>query len=1142
MKSRFRSKYKCFDYVNSGMKPFGCAPFSMYFFKKPPSLSLLVFTSVLAWGTAPLHSATPSLAGVERLFHLDLDHSFNAVEAAGRAEALDVGQAPPRVEGIAGQAALFEKGRVLAYSAADNLNKTEGTLSFWFQAPSASYSTGGPWTLFREDGPDRAGSTALKVELFPGRFLRVSIQDPKNAQMFFREVKAWTEKDWHHVAVTWNANKGSFLYVDGEPVATGWMPAWKPQHFERFLVGAGSSDGKNAARVALDELSIYDRELTASEVRETYAAHRTFRADVRVLDPFVPAGETNSLKVAVHNPGDEAMEIADVRFVLRDEAGAEVQTGQLSDQSVQGQAVEWVNVSLEAAPAGDYQLQVSYLEGGERRDVQSTVVFFEKRESPEPRDAEMTLLLEVNAATQEPVAEVGGTQVVDSPLGAYREGGDRATNRFAMDFMVEDVNEPHVAVIRYPDDKSRSMEIMLQDFGDPLDFQVHSGVFTGEEYPTTCGMQEYRAVFWPRTARQAFTFMTAEDGYPAAVHDIKIYRLHSFGVSSRQGEYTGSEQARSSGLYYEDPVLFHSFGTGQDRDSFMLATDRLVHYMRSFGQTEFEYPLVWYGGALYGTTVEAFEPDIDGGQGGVRPHPPGFPVYLLKRLAENGIKFTAGLHSHTFPSLNPYAITDWERIGQGEDTVININKEGKLRYGYWHGADPNYNAADPRVMEAVNQTVDEIAQRYGHEPAFDGISLVIAKHKLYSFGSIASGYNDSNLERFQKTSGIEIPVYNRGDPERFRRSYEWLMANPEAKKAWIDWRCEVLYAHYAAMADRLAEVRSDLKLKINLFVHLTHNDRLADYLNEPPVEVMREMGIDPALYGDHPNIVFNYTSVPAELRWARNHGYAIPDLDFRTVMTAPEVMESFADQGNLRMTIHDRYFESAIGREEPLEGLTKLGVEEMVWRASTLNPWGFHALEPYMFAVNYLDATSVVKGGYVIGTFGMETELEEFGRAFHALPAVRFDDVAGASDPLRVRQQVVDGKLYVYLLNTLPVPVEASVTVNGPGTLKEPATGEQHQIGADGWHVSLAPYALRTFVSDLGEQRVTGADVNVPEYWLNGLKADYNRLMQAAERQSSKATAYAPYLALAQRSWDAGHYSRLYFLLQEHWASDLLEK
>lgn len=1112
--------------------------FIMYLFKKPPSLPLLVFASTLALGTAPFHA---SAAGADPLFRLDFDQSFEA-EAAGRTEPLDMGQAPQRVEGIAGKAALFNDGQVLAYAAADNLNKTEGTLSLWFQAPAAGISTGGPWTLFREEGPDRAGSTALKVELFPGRFLRVSIQDPKNAQMFFRELNTWAGEDWHHVAVTWNAKKGSFLYVDGEPVATGWMPAWEPQNFERFLVGAGSVEGQNAARVALDELSIYDRELTVKEVREAYAAYRAFRADVRVLDPFVTADEAASIKVAVRNPGDEAIKLTGLRFALRDRAGLELQAGELSDQSVKGQKVQVVEVPLEAAPSGEYQLQVTYREAGESREVQSDVLFFEKREMPKSREAEMTLLVEVDAATQDPVAEVGGTRVVNSPLGTYREGGDRATNRFAMDFMVEDVDEPHVAVIRYPDDKARSMEIMLQDFGEPLDFQVHSGVFTGDEYPVTDGMQEYRAVFWPRTARQAFTFMTAEDGYPAAVADIKVYRLHSFAVKSRQGEYEGSEQARSSGLYYEDPVLFHNFGTGRDRDSFVLATDRLIEYLRSFGQTEFEYPLVWYGGALYGTTVENFEPDIDGGQGGVRPHPAGFPVYLLKRLEENNIKFTAGLHSHTFPSLHPYTITDWDRIAKGEDTVININKDGDLQYGYWHGKDPNYNAADPRVMEAVNRTVDEIAQRYGHEPAFDGISLVIAKPKLYSFGSIASGYNDSNLQRFQEASGIEIPVYSRDDSERFSRSYEWLMANPEAKKAWIDWRCEVLYQHYAAMADRLAEVRPDLKLKINLFVHLTHNGRLADYLNEPPVEVMREMGIDPKLYGDHPNIVFNYTSVPAELRWARNHGYSIPDLDFRTVMTAPEVMESFADQENLRMTIHDRYFESAIGREEPLEGLTQLGVEEMVWRASTLNPWGFHAMEPYMLALNYLDVTSLVKGGYVIGTFGMERELEEFGRAFHALPAVRFDDVAGASDPLRVRQQVVDGKLYFYLLNTLPVPVEASVTLNDRGSVTEPATGETHQAGADGLSVSLEPYALRTFVSDARTQRVRAADVTVPQDWLEGLKADYDRLMQAAERKGSKAPAYAPYVAHARSAWEAGQYSRLYFLLQEHWADELLKE
>ncbi|TXK26758.1 LamG domain-containing protein [Pontibacter qinzhouensis] len=1072
------------------------------------------------------------------LFHLDFDKGFEA-EARGRRSPVNSSNRPATTGGIKGKAVSFTPGQVLQYASSGNLQKQEGTIAMWLRLPPGSEGRKGEvYTLFNEDGPENAGSNSLKIELYKDRFIRFSIKDPKDSYIFYHKIEDW-QQEWHHVAFTWNIRKGASIYVDGKPASIGWMPQWQPATYNSFFIGAANAKGERASLAAIDEFSIYNRELTEAEAREAFLRFREFTADVTMHDPFVTAASPAQVPVVLANAGQATINLKELRFELTGNSGKVLQQGKLPDQTLKGLEKSKLTIELAANPAGTYQLSLYYKEKGMPKKAQSPVHVLAVAEKAKAQEAKQVLVAEVDAVSQKPVGEFGGTTLIQAPIGAYREAGAKQRDRFAMAFEVEEANEPHLAVISYPDDKPRTMEVLLQDFGNNIDFQAHTGVFTGEEYPLSHNMQEHRIVFWPRSKKQAFIFMTAEPDYPAAVQHIKIYKIQHFKVTDAKNRFSGTVPARSTGLYYEDPVLFHNFGTGRDLAGFTKATDRLLQYMQSFGQTELEYPLAWYAGPLYGTAVEPFQPDIDGAQGGQRPHPDGYPAYLLKRLGEQQIKFTAGLHIHTLPSLNKYALADTALLHTGEETVININKDGKLWYGYWHGADPNYNPADPRVMASVTNIVTELCERYAQEPAFDGISLVMARPKLFTFGSLASGYNDSNLKRFQEEAGLRIPVYKAGDPTRFNKSYTWLMNNPAAKKAWIDWRCKVLYEHYASLGRHMATYRPDLKLKLNVFVHLTHNQRLADYLTEPSVEVMREMGIDPELYKNHPNIVFNYTTVPADMRWKRNNFPPANHEVNRTVMTAPEVVASLKDHEKVRVTIHDRYWEDPIGKEAPLAGLKALGVNEMVWRASTLNAVGYHSMEPYVFALHHLDATSLVKGGYVVGTFGMEEELSQFSRALQAFPAVKFDDVPAVADPVRIRQKVVDGKLYFYVLNTLPEPAQVTINLTHADRLMEPAIGTSTKKTRK-VKLSLKPYELRVFTSNKGQQAVAGGDVRLPKEFVNGLRSKLETVQKLAREKGMDKGKLAPYLELAAKTWDNKHYSRLYFLLQEDWAAALL--
>jgi len=722
------------------------------------------------------------------------------------------------------------------------------------------------------------------------------------------------------------------------------------------------------------------------------------------------------------------------------------------------------------------------------------------------------LIDQFDATQMDPVAESAASTVVNSRLGSYREAGSNRNDRFAMAFNIQDVGEPHIATILYPDDKQRTMEVILQRLeapGDINDYQAQSGVLTGGDYPSSHRMESHKVLFWPTAHKMSLIFTTVEDGMPAAVAEVKIERVEN-GLDRLPIEsYQGSVPGRSLGVYYEDPVLNKSFSTSPLFPGYESAVDTLLDYMDWFGQDTLHYPLAWYRGPLYGSQVEPVAGDLS-----ARPHPHDYPSYLMKRLEGRGMKFNGGLHIHDMGSLLEHANLDAQSVLAGEETAINVRADNKLLATGWHRVDSNYNPLDPAVQGAVKDLVAEIAERYGDLPAFTGLTLVLPRHKLFAFGSLKSGYNDINLQGFQSDTGIRIPV-DKADKQRFAKSYQWLMEN--ARREWVDWRCQRIREYYKELADILSKKRSDLKLTVNLFARPElYHERLADYRNgtESPDDVFAEAGVDPRLYVNDQNIVFSHTMVPADKRYYRHRSEVGEKVNkHRTVYFAPEVTATMRSHtAGAWAKIHDRYFENSIGATQPMK---ELGVAEVGWRVSTLNPGARNALEAYAVALNNLDALEITKGGFVIGTYGTEEVLGDFAKAYRSLPAVRFDDVEGLADPVRVRQKVVDGKAWFYVLNTLPVESEATLHLRNEADLR----------------LKLKPYELLAYSRESQIPVVEGGRATADPEFVSEISDQLARFEEMGVNDSASKS----YLQYAKRCAKEKRYSRLFRLLQEGW-------
>lgn len=928
-------------------------------------------------------------------------------------------------------------------------------------------------------------------------------------------LDSWRPGEWHHLILSWDAARGYLVaYVDGRERAVLGKnfhdKSWKAGGAARLVLGTDPTAGTEAWPGTIERVQVFDHSLSREEARAEFLRYGRFQLQVRTLDAFLFAGRDERCRLVFDNASAAPVTVAP-QFRLLDAAGTVVQSGALEAITVPPEGTARTAVNLRLPSSGEYTLAVHFLESGHAETRPLSVMAIAPHEEIRTGNQPPREITSVDA-TARPVAESAPSHVVHSQLGDYREAGMKKNDRFAVGFEVQDIGAPHLATIAYPDDKPRTMEMVLQRLdppGDLRDYQAQTGVFTGGEYPSSNQLEEHRVLFWPTTPRMAFIFMTAEDGHPVAVSRIRISKLEGGLAKLAVQAYAGSVPARHIGLYYEDPVLNKSFSMSPLFPGFGRAVDTLLDYMQWFGQDTLHYPVAWYRGPIYGSEVEPLEGDLSR-----RPHPYDYPRYLMKRLEARGLTFNGGLHIHDLGSLLPHVVLDEERVLSGEETPINMQANNHLLATDRHHVDSNYNPLDPHVQTAVKNLVAEIADRYGDERAFTGLTLVLPRHKLFAFGSLKSGYNDVNLRRFQQETGIAIPL-NPKDRQRFSKSYAWLMRN--AKKEWIAWRCRRIHDYFKELADILSTKRGDLKLTVNLFARPElYHERLAHYVDSPDIlaETFSEAGVDPRLFaGDH-NIVFSYTMVPADLRFLRSgKDHATSVEAHRTAYFAPEVTRGLRDlPGGAWAKFHDRYFEDAIGRTQPLAGL---GVQEVKWRVSTLNPGSVHALEPYVLALNNVDALDITKGGFVIGTLGTEDVVGKFAQAYRALPAVRFDDVEGLTDPVRVRQQVVDGRARFYVLNTLPIPAEVTLNLRGEPALR----------------LDLQPYELRTFHRDSPTPVVTGGHASVDTSFIERLTVQ----LTDAEKRAAGVAEARPYLEFVRECARQRHYSRLFRLLQESW-------
>jgi len=1095
----------------------------------------------------PPKAYVPDTTPPKLIFHVPFEDSFDASVAAGEGKPVKA-EKVSFTDGIVGRAGEFDKGNKLIYSARENLRKKRGSLCFWYR-PNYTPDRQTNHCMFRENGPQPAGENAMWFWIW-GLRVRFDLRDAGD-RYALRGMSDWKPGTWHFLAVTWECGVSRKVFVDGDYARSTGDSAkgfgalnWETKEYDEFFVG---SNGRGVvADGAIDEFKIYDRPLSAEELNKEYLLR--FPISVRARHVYFLEGTKAACRWDLRNDAHVPIEGV-LSWSLTDAGGKRLAAEEGCAMEFKPGQVQTRSAEVTPTATGQLLLKCTWenADGGFRFDRDLSFWVVPKETPRRGGELKLKLIREIDctkALGKEEFVGDGQSRVVDAPFGKYREAGPKRHSRFAYRILTPKVGAPHMLTWEYPDDKARTMDVILQTTGKNSGmYDLQTGAFCGGEYPLSNRMLTHKAVFWPRQEDQALIFMTAEDERPAAVAKIKLYeiegRLPALPVNAAPPR-DGWE--RTVGIYYEDPVLAKNFGGEDMMPGFIDVADRLLDYMDYFGQNILMYPGVWYRGPFFPCRTEQ---RMDHEHG--RPHPTNYIEYLCLRMGQRGMYFIPTFNVHCLPSLTEQVVFDEKEIQAGRETVLMMMWDNRPKTFGWHGTPPNFNPISPEAKRQFTAVIDDMLDLYGDLPAFKGICFHLTQHNILWFGHLDAGYNDCNIEAFQKETGTTIPV-DAKDPLRFNKRYRWLMEH--AKEKWIDWRCRKIHEYYSDLAERLVKRRADLRLVLNLYIPSSPDEKLSMFKEVKGKDVFREVnrraGVDIAMFKDDPRIVIQRTLFPADYRWTRAHR-RIKGPDVEISRQVNFVDAGFAPLRRCRdvwINYHDRYWEDAVGRNKPLKGLWG---GEMGWRVSTLNPNVDHCMEFHAWPLASVDAFAFTKGGFVIGTIGMEEKLGEFAQSFRALPAVKFADVPGLFDPVSVRQYRDGDRLYFYLVNRLSCPVKVQLNLTGrQGPLRNLRTGETQACAAVGGDVQLrltiAPYGLESFVAESKDLSIRGGRAEVPQSVVKRLQDRLAQLEAKAKTHRpdpKRPIDFAAYFAEARELLATGWYGHLHFLLEDRRARTL---
>ncbi|MBN1553485.1 MAG: DUF4398 domain-containing protein [Phycisphaerae bacterium] len=666
----------------------------------------------------------------------------------------------------------------------------------------------------------------------------------------------------------------------------------------------------------------------------------------------------------------------------------------------------------------------------------------------------------------------GDAQVVQSPLGAYRQtgpsarsgtGGSEISSWFGYRLKIKNPGKLHSVVIDYPDDDFRSMLLLLYEHGRTYR-QFDNGVTCGAIRRLSNRIRHRTIYYWPRKNIAWLVAHCFKAGAPGAIQRIRVYE--------HDGELPPlpvGNNGRYFGIYYEEPRFIDwSNETSDDPIEFVRTWARMGRYMRHVGQNLLWYPVLAYQVAAVETNMITSSKEYSDKFGRAT-----FRGMLLS-AEKHGHKIIAELHGY-IPAID-------KMIPEGiplSDTR-QIHRDGGMG-SFARTRDSGYNFVHPAIQDILLKAFRRIAKTYKDSPAFLGIGMrgmQMMNPGFCNFQSMDWGYGDFTVGLFEKETGLRVPCDPKS-PTRFQERYDWLMKNADVKKRWIAWRTEKVTAWLKRLTGMLREVRGDLCLYIW--------PKGGGFQRDPG------RGMDPAQWEGIPNLVFTAHS------WYGPQfcGYRFPLTKTQNIKPWEPAKHRYDHQGSKRaVTCFNPYMEAGkLWERYPDAMLGEMGKGGDT-SAAPESPYPYY-LERYADWVS-TGAPWLVADGALTYQGVCTREKQIFAKFIRSLPMLDYQPAEMNLEPAFLWQANGEDANYFYLVNRQEYPVNVSITITDAKQITRLSDEKCFDIENGKLSLALEPFAMTAFRLPK-EAAIANGQVKVPPKEIAALKRQIEQARQIVD-------------------------------------------
>lgn len=378
----------------------------------------------------------------------------------------------------------------------------------------------------------------------------------------------------------------------------------------------------------------------------------------------------------------------------------------------------------------------------------------------------------------------------------------------------------------------------------------------------------------------------------------------------------------------------------------------------------------------------------------------------------------------------------------------------------------HYNVLDPRVQRAVASVVLEAAERLRGSLAVESFAIELSRDGWLHTPGVASGLDDVTFARFAASFPEPIDV-EEGEGRFAARAR--LVEGP-LRSAWLTWRCREIAAFHARLAADLAAIDDRWRLHLvptTLFVDDTdRGDEAAE--GEVATDIVRECGLDP---GAVPRAAAD------KVVFVSPHLYCASG-DFRDhaacslANRAPAVAAAAARAVRRGAVIVGRPLALDLG------GVVPHGPFGTATLAGPVEVRPIVADDgPLAESLAGCDAEVVFDARVIEGL-----DSGDGRRAWESLPPAPCDVSVPAVGPVVIRGHRDAGLTRLMLVNPVPVPVRANLTLGSrPSAVVDAVGNATLPVDAAGTlAVPLAARGVRTLLLD-GGGLVTHATLSYPD-------------------------------------------------------------